>query len=61
MSMMGKKGKHMNPKVERSSLEKDKIELIKLRIKNKYYDRDEVLLKVVQEIYERDLRKDSLN
>lgn len=51
----------MNPKVERSNLEKDKIELIKLRIKNKYYDRDEILLKVVQEIYERDLRKDSLN
>jgi len=51
----------MNPKLERSSLEKDKIELIKMRIKNKYYDRDEVLLKVVQEIYERDLRKDSLN
>jgi len=61
MSMMGKKGKNMNPKLERSSLEKDKIELIKMRIKNKYYDRDEVLLKVVQEIYERDLRKDSLN
>lgn len=61
MSMMGKKGKRMNPKLDRSSLEKDKFELIKLRIKNKYYDRDEVLLKVVQEIYERDLRKDSLN
>lgn len=44
-----------------SSLQDQKIELIKLRIKNKYYDREDILQKVIQEIYERDVRRDTLN
>lgn len=53
------------PKIESedggSSLQDQKIELIKLRIKNKYYDRDDILQKVIQEIYERDVRRDTMN
>ena len=44
-----------------SSLQDQKIELIKMRIKNKYYDREDILQKVIQEIYERDVRRDTLN
>lgn len=44
-----------------SRLQDQKIELIKLRIKNKYYDRDDILQKVIQEIYERDIRRDTMN
>lgn len=58
---MKKKGNDVKTKVDQSNLENQKIELIKLRIKNKYYDRDEILLKVVQEIYEHSIRKESLN
>jgi hypothetical protein len=42
--------------VSKASLEEQKIELIKLRIKNKYYDKNEALQKVVQEIYEHNIR-----
>ena len=59
--MNNKKGSKLETKVEKSSLESQKIELIKLRIKNKYYDRDEILQKVVQEMYERDIRKNTMN
>jgi hypothetical protein len=59
--MNNNKGSKLETKVEKSSLESQKIELIKLRIKNKYYDRDEILQKVVQEMYERDIRKNTMN
>ena len=59
--MNNKRGSKLGTKVEKSSLESQKIELIKLRIKNKYYDRDEILQKVVQEMYERDIRKNTMN
>ncbi len=39
-----------------SELEQKKIELIKLRIKNKYYDREEILEKVVQEIIKNEIK-----
>jgi hypothetical protein len=42
--------------VSKASLEEQKIELIKLRIKNKYYDKNEALQKVVKEIYEHNIR-----
>jgi len=59
--MSFKKGQNMKSEDERTSLQNQKIELIKLRIKNKYYDRDDILQKVIQEIYERDVRRDSMN
>lgn len=40
-----------------SELERKKLELIKLRIKNKYYDREEILEKVVGEIIKNEIRK----
>jgi len=36
-------------------LEKEKLELIHLRIRNKYYEREEILEKVVQEIMNREI------
>jgi len=59
--MTGKKIRDIKPEDGGSSLQDQKIELIKLRIKNKYYDRDDILQKVIQEIYERDVRRDTLN
>jgi len=47
----------MKEEKEIMDLEKEKIELIRLRIRNKYYDREEILQKVVQEIYEQDFRR----
>lgn len=38
-------------------LQLEKIELVKLRIKNGYYNRDDVLVRVVSEIYENNLKK----
>ena len=51
----------MEAEPEQTSLQDQKIELIRLRIKNKYYDRDDIIRKVIQEIYERDVKKDTLN
>jgi len=59
--MSCKKIPEVKPEDGGSSLQDQKIELIKLRIKNKYYDRDDILQKVIQEIYERDVRRDTLN
>jgi len=42
-----------------SNIEKQKLDLIKLRIKNKFYDRDEILQSVVKEIYIHDLKKEN--
>lgn len=36
-------------------LEKEKLELIYLRIRNKYYEREEILEKVVQEIIKQEM------
>lgn len=59
--MSCKKIQNMKSDGDNSSLQDQKIELIKLRIKNKYYDRDDILQKVIQEIYERDVRRESMN
>lgn len=56
MILMAKEKKMAKKTTAKMDIEKEKLELIKLRIRNKYYDRDEVLLKVVQEIYEHDFR-----
>ncbi len=54
---MSEPKKKMKEDKEIMDLEKEKIELIRLRIRNKYYDREEILQKVVQEIYEQDFRR----
>ena len=54
---MGQKGKNVKNKSGSSNIETQKFELIKLRIKNKYYDRDEIIKRVVQEICECDIKK----
>jgi len=59
MNFMAKEEKMTKKNGQKIDIEKEKLELIKLRIRNKYYDRDEVLLKVVQEIYEQDFRNKS--
>ncbi len=54
---MDKKAEAMKKNINRINFEEQKLELIRLRIKNKFYDRDEILQKVVQEIYEKNIRK----
>lgn len=53
---MLKKEKLMHNRSNRSNFQQQKMELIRLRIKNHYYDRDEILKKVVQEVYERNIK-----
>ena len=43
-------------KASSSNIETQKLELVRLRIRNKFYERDEILRKVVQEMYEYDVR-----
>ncbi len=47
--------KNMNAQEKKDQLEAEKIELIKLRIQNKYYDREDVLIKTIQEIFDSEL------
>ncbi len=48
--------KQMKIKRTSADIEAQKLELVRLRIRNKFYDRDEILRKVVQDLYENDLR-----
>jgi len=54
---MEKKADSMKKNRLQSDFEEQKLELIRMRIKNKYYDREEILQKVVQEIYEKNIRE----
>ena len=54
---MDKKADSMKKNRLQSDFEEQKLELIRMRIKNKFYDREEILQKVVQEIYEKNIRE----
>ena len=54
---MKKKANKMNNLSDESSFEDKKLELISLRIKNKYYNKNYVLDKVVSEILKLNLNK----
>lgn len=43
-------------KQEQAGIEQQKIDLIKLRIKNKFYDREDVYDKVVLELLNKELK-----
>jgi len=53
---MDKKEIKMTQEVKDKNFEDQKLELIRLRIQNKFYEREEILQKVVQELYEQDLK-----
>lgn len=50
------KAKPIKAKSTSQGIETQKLELVRMRIRNKFYERDEILRKVVQEIYEHDVR-----
>ncbi len=52
---MDKKDKNMASGESTNDLEKRKIELIRLRIKNRYYEKEDVLEKVVEEIIQKNI------
>ncbi len=54
--MVENKNKPTKPKSTSASMEAQKLELVKLRIRNKFYEREDILVKVVQEMYEQDVR-----
>ena len=49
----------MDKEIENMDLEKQKIELVKLRIENGYYNREDVLRKVVDQIFKRRSKRNS--
>jgi len=54
--MVEHKNKAVKPKSTSANIEAQKLELVKLRIRNKFYEREDILVKVVQEMYEHDVR-----
>lgn len=54
--MVQNREKVAKAKAPTRSFEAQKLELVRLRIRNKFYERDEILRKVVQEMYEHDVR-----
>lgn len=51
-----KKVGEMTEKSQVSGIEKQKIDLIKLRIKNKFYEKDEVFNRVISELINKGLK-----
>jgi hypothetical protein len=51
-----KKARKMTEKGQVSTIEKQKIDLIKLRIKNKFYDKDEVFNRVINKLITTELK-----
>lgn len=54
--MVEQKNKASKPKSTSAQMEAQKLELVKLRIRNKFYEREDILVKVVQEMYQHDVR-----
>jgi len=50
------KAGEMVGKQDQAGIEKQKIDLIKLRIKNKFYDREDVYEKVIHELLNKELK-----
>ena len=50
------KEKKMDEFSKEKSFEKNKLDLIKLRIKNGYYDKSDILDRVVDEIFRKEIR-----
>ncbi|NOG43730.1 MAG: hypothetical protein HND50_00755 [Calditrichaeota bacterium] len=46
----------MTEKNEVSLIEKQKIDLIKLRIKNKFYEKDEVFNRIISELMDKEFK-----
>jgi len=55
LTTMDKKDKNMASGENTNDIEKRKIELIRLRIKNRYYEKEDVLEKVVEEIIQKNI------
>ncbi len=55
-SQVQNKAKTIKTKSASQGIEAQKLELVRMRIRNKFYERDEILRKVVQEMYEHDVR-----
>ena len=55
MAQKNKAGE-MTGKTHTNNIENQKIELIKMRIKNKFYERDDVFERVVTELIKKELK-----
>ena len=51
-----KKAQEMTSKELDDNIERQKIDLIKLRIRNKYYDREEVFERIINELIRSELK-----
>ena len=52
---MNSRSKNENNNKSKNTFEKNKYELVALRIKNNYYDRSDVLEKVINEIVKKEI------
>ena len=56
---MNRKKKNNNEKKTNNSFQKNKYELVALRIQNKYYEKSDVLEKVINEIVKKEILHNS--
>ena len=56
---MNHKKKNNNEKKTKNSFQKNKYELVALRIQNKYYEKSDVLEKVINEIVKKEILHNS--